>query len=117
MNKTGIEWTDFSSNPIYALNKEIGKRSWFCEKVSPGCAHCYAATLNRRWGNGLDYLPANRDKVEFRLDERELQRILRRRKPTRIFVGDMLDLFHDEIPDEFIQRVFITMEAAPHHVF
>ena len=71
MNKTSIEWCDMSSNPLYVVDKETGKRGWFCEKVSPGCAHCYASALNVRRGTGHAYLPANRDKVEWRLDGRE----------------------------------------------
>jgi len=38
MNKTSIEWTQFSSNPLYVVDRQTGKRGWFCEKVSPGCA-------------------------------------------------------------------------------
>jgi len=117
MNKTGIEWTDFSSNPLYVVDKETGKRGWFCEKVSPGCANCYASALNVRRGTGHVYLPANRDKVEWRLNERELQAILRRRKPTRIFMCDMTDLFHEDVPDVFLQQVFVTMEGARRHTF
>lgn len=71
MNPTKIEWCDYSSNPIQAFVD--GKRGWFCEKVSPGCARCYAEALNLgRWGNGLPFLPGNRERVEFRLNEKEL---------------------------------------------
>src|SRR3990170_4532127 len=117
MNKTSISWTDFSSNPLYVLDKETGKRGWFCEKVSPGCAHCYASALNIRRGTGHAYLPANREKVEWRLNEGELEAIEQRRKPTRIFMCDMTDLFHEDVPDAFIDRILYTMETAPHHTF
>lgn len=117
MNKTNIGWTDFSSNPIYAVDKVTSKRGWFCERVSPGCAHCYASTLNGRWGNGLDYLPANAGQIEFRLDGRELERILKRKKPARIFICDMSDLFHEQMPDEFIAAVFSVMAIAYQHTF
>ena len=117
MQKTKIEWCDMTSNPIYAVDKATGKRGWFCERVSPGCAHCYASKLNVRRGTGHEYLPEHRDKVEFRLNERELEAILRRKKPTRIFMCDMLDLFHEDVPDEFIARIFATMALAPQHTF
>ena len=117
MNRTSISWTDFSSNPIYAVDRETGKRGWFCEKLSPSCANCYASALNVRRGTGHDYLPENRDKVEFRLNERELAAILRRRKPARIFMMDMGDLWHGDVPDTFIDRVFATMALAPWHTF
>ena len=117
MNKTGISWTDFSSNPLYVVDKVTGKRGWFCEKVSPGCAHCYASALNVRRGTGHAYLPANREKVEWRLNEGELEAIEQRRKPTRIFMCDMTDLFHEDVPDAFIDRILYTMETAPHHTF
>ena len=117
MNKTSISWTDFSSNPLYVVDKETGKRGWLCEKVSPGCAHCYASALNVRRGTGHAYIPANRDKVQWRLNERELDAIRRRRKPTRIFMCDMTDLFHEDVPDGFIAWVWLTMARAGQHTF
>ena len=117
MNKTSIEWTDFSSNPLYVVDRETGKRGWFCEKVSPGCANCYASALNIRRGTGHAYLPANRDKVEWRLNERELEAILRRRKPARIFMCDMTDLFHEDVPFGFIDQIWEAMRQAHQHTF
>ena len=74
MNQTSISWTDFSSNPIYAINKETGKRGWSCTRVSEGCQHCYAERINMgRFGNGLAYTVPNRDKVEFKLNMAELE--------------------------------------------
>ena len=52
-NRTSISWTDRTSNPIYAVDKETGKRGWFCTKVSEGCGNCYAEKLNMRFGNRL----------------------------------------------------------------
>src|SRR3972149_6581634 len=117
MNRTSISWTDFSSNPLYVVDKATGKRGCFCEKVSPGCAHCYASALNVRRGTSHAYLPANRDKVEWRLNERELEAILRRRKPTRIFMCDMLDIAHEDVPFGFIEEMWLTMHKATHHTF
>jgi len=117
VNKTGIEWTDMSSNPLYVVDKVTGKRGWFCEKVSPGCANCYASALNVRRGTGHAYLPEHRDKVEWRLNERELEAILRRRKPTRIFMCDMLDLFHEDVPFRWIGQIWRVMNDARQHTF
>lgn len=117
MNRTSISWCDMTSNPIYAVDKETGKRGWYCTKVSPGCAHCYAETLNKRFGNALTFTEGNRSRVEWRFNERELEAILRRRKPARIFMCDMLDLFHEDVPDMFISRVFETMALAKQHTF
>ena len=118
MNKTNIGWTQYSSNPIYAVNKETGKRGWYCTHVSPGCTNCYAETLNvGRWGNGLAYVAQNRDKAEFRLNEKELDAIISRKKPTLIFMLDMSDLFHEDMPIEFIDKVFATMALAQQHTF
>lgn len=82
MNKTGIEWTDYSSNPIYAVSRETGVRGHHCVKVSPGCAHRYAERLNvGRFGNGLPYVTGNTEKVEFRINEREIEAWRRRKLP------------------------------------
>lgn len=120
-SKTNIEWTDYSSNPIYAVDVETGKRGWWCTKVSPGCAHCYSARRNLWVGNHHDYLPANAPKVRFEVDERELSRIIQlcgTVEPDRnkVFMCDMTDLFHEGITDEQISRVFDTMAACEGHL-
>ena len=119
MNKTAIEWTDYTSNPLRARNIETGKPGHFCEKVSPGCAHCYASTWNeKRYGTGLAFLPANRDKVEFYLNLAELAEW---QKPkyagSRCFVVDMTDLFGEWISDEWLDLIFMAMAQSPHMTF
>jgi protein gp37 len=116
MAATSIEWTDHSWSPIRARNKGTGKVFHFCERISPGCAHCYAATMARRFGLP-DYIKANRDKVEFFLDEHTLREPLRRRKPTKFFVEDCSDLFGAWVPDDWIDRVFAVMAMADQHTF
>jgi protein gp37 len=107
---TSIEWTDATWNPTTG-----------CRKVSPGCDHCYAATLAKRLkamrnpryqndgpdgpGFGLTLHP---DKV----DEPK-----RWRMPRRVFVNSMSDLFHVDVPARFIARIFSTMAACPQHEF
>ena len=121
-DKTSIQWTAGDDgapgatwNPIAAFNKETGKRGWFCTKVSPGCANCYAERFNRPRGNGLAYTAGNLDKVEFRL--MQLDQPLRWKRPRRIFVESMSDLFHDGVSDVDLAKIFAVMAAASHHQF
>lgn len=121
MGKTKISWTDESSNPIYAVNRETGERGWACVRVSDGCKHCYAATLNQsqRWhrGTGLDYTVPSLEHVDLQLDEAELQRWILSRRPHKKFVCSMTDLFGEFVSDEWITRVFAAMALSPHITF
>ncbi|WP_100454668.1 DUF5131 family protein [Mycobacteroides abscessus] len=103
-DKTGIEWTDATWNPVTG-----------CDKVSPGCDHCYAETFAERWrGTRGHYFETGFD-VQLRPDKLDLP--LRWTKPRRIFVNSMSDLFHDSVPDAYIARVFAVMALAPQHTF
>lgn len=112
MAETSIEWTDEVWNPVTG-----------CSKVSPGCAHCYAETVHERRLDGrhgyppfMPWTPGNAEhNVTLRPDR--LDQPLRWRKPRRVFVNSMSDLFHEEIPDEFIARVFGVMAQCPQHTF
>lgn len=104
-NKTKIEWTDETANPLYVRNLTNGKRGWFCEKISPGCAHCYAETMNRWRGNGVRYAADQRANVIPCLDEKLLQKIAHYRKPQKIFVGDMTDIFLPRYPEEWLDQI------------
>lgn len=99
-----IEWTEATWNPVTG-----------CDPVSPGCAHCYAKTFAERW-RGIPGHPYEQG-FELRLWEARLDQPLRWRRPRLIFVNSMSDLFHEEIPVEFIHRVFDTMVRASHHTF
>jgi protein gp37 len=98
--KTAIEWTDKTWNP-----------STGCTKVSPGCKHCYAEVLTQRFTNHFT------NGFDFTLHENRLEQPLHWRKPSRIFVNSMSDLFHEDMPLEFLQRVFAVMRECPQHVF
>lgn len=101
---TGIEWTDATWNPVSG-----------CTKVSPGCDNCYAETLAERFrGTPGHYFEHGFD---MHLREDKLMLPLRWRKPRRIFVNSMSDLFHDQVPDEYIARVFAVMAYAHRHTF
>lgn len=110
-DKSSIEWTNATWNPVTG-----------CSKVSPGCAHCYAETLalTRLAGKegypGLPWTPANAAENVVLRPER-LDQPKRWRKPRMIFVNSMSDLFHEQVPDDFIARVFAAMAAAPQHTF
>ena len=101
---SSIEWTNATWNPVTG-----------CDKVSQGCKHCYAERMakrlhamgNPRYANGFQ-LTMHDDLVTLPL---------RWREPKRIFVNSMSDLFHEDVPLDFIQRCFATMRAAPRHVF
>lgn len=116
MGSTSIQWTDHSVNPIRARDAATNKVGHFCQKISPGCANCYASSLQPRFG-----LPrfkgagAEMPDLELGLDEKKLQEVLRRRMPTRIFWCDMTDLFLAHHPDEWLDRIFATMALTPQH--
>ena len=117
MSKTSIGWTDHSINPIRA--KKDGATGHYCEKVSSGCANCYASAMQGR----VFKMPAfpghakpNRENVEVYLDESKLQEVIRRKKPTKFFWCDMSDMFGEWVPFEWIDKCFATMALTPQHV-
>lgn len=107
-DKSSIEWTDATWNPIRGT-----KGRHHCVRISEGCKNCYAATMNHRF-KGPDYVKGADTP---RLDEKALLEPLKRKRPRRIFVCSMTDLFMDEHTDEMIDKVFAVMALAPHHTF
>jgi protein gp37 len=101
---SSIEWTEATWNPITG-----------CAKVSPGCAHCYAEVFAERWRGirGHHYEQG----FDLRLWPERVDQPLRWRRPRRIFVNSMSDLFHEDVPVEYIERVFAVMVEAERHVF
>lgn len=95
--RTAIEWTDSTWNPVSG-----------CTKVSTGCKFCYAERVSKRMGKEFTKVTLHPD----RLDQP-----LRWKKPRRIFVNSMSDLFHEEIPVAFLRRVLLIMREAEHHTF
>ena len=117
-DRSAIEWTDATWNPIRARNLATGKVGWHCEHASEGCRNCYAETFNeKRLGTGLPFKPGHRGDVEIFLDEKTLLAPLRWRRPRRIFVGSMTDLFGAFVPDEMIDKIFAVMALCPQHTF
>lgn len=104
MNKSPIEWTDDTWNPVSG-----------CSKVSLGCIHCYAERMAKRLAGRCGYPAENPFAVTLHPDR--LGEPLHKRKPRRIFVCSMSDLFHEDVPDEFIAHVLITIRQASRHTF
>ncbi len=117
MMPTKIEWTEYSWNPIRARNRETGRVGSHCVHATPGCENCYAEAINHRLGTGLDFAAWNREKAEVYLDEKTLTQPLRWKRPRRIFVCSMTDLFGEWVTDEMLDRIFAVMALCPHHVF
>ena len=104
MAKSSIEWTEMTWNP------ETG-----CTKISAGCKNCYAEILSRR----LQAMGSEKYKNAFTLTLHEdtLQIPYTWKKQKFVFVNSMSDLFHEEVPLEFIQKVFKVMNENPQHTF
>lgn len=120
-SNSSIEWTGGTWTPIRARRRDTGKTGWHCEKVSPGCMKCYSETFNERnlpnGGTGLSYTVPSRDLVEIFLDEKILQWPFQWKKPKKIFVCSMTDLFADFVPYEIICKVFGVMLDTPRHIY
>ncbi|NVK20543.1 MAG: phage Gp37/Gp68 family protein [Methylocystaceae bacterium] len=99
-----IEWTEQTWNPTTG-----------CTKISPGCKHCYAEVMARRlhaigtkgYENGF----------ELSIEPERLKQPLERKKPTTYFVNSMSDLFHEGIPDSYLDQVFEVIRKTPHHTY
>jgi protein gp37 len=113
-NRTGIEWTDATWNPVTG-----------CTRVSAGCDHCYAARLAEQRLRHI-YLPRppavdspehRADPFAVRLWPERLEQPLGWAEPRMVFVNSMSDLFHRDVPDTFIRSIFEVMLAADRHVY
>ena len=102
MQRSKIEWTDATWNPVTG-----------CTQISPGCAHCYAKTFAERFRG----VPGHPYELGFdpQLRPKRLDQPLRWTKPRTIFVNSMSDLFHEDVPDSYIHEVFEVMQAADQH--
>ncbi len=99
-----IEWTDATWNPVRG-----------CTKISPGCAHCYAETFAERF-RGVRGHPYEQG-FDLRLVPDKLPEPLRWRRPRMVFVNSMSDLFHKDVPDDYIVAVGRVMQLARWHTF
>jgi protein gp37 len=103
-SQSPIEWTEATWNPVTG-----------CTKISPGCKHCYAERMARR----LQAMGVARYKDGFSvaLHDDVLEQPRKWKKPRLIFVNSMSDLFHDTVPEHFIQAVFKVMVSTPQHTY
>src|ERR1044071_7746416 len=99
-----IEWTDATWNPVRG-----------CTRISPGCHHCYAERFAERF-RGVKGHPYEQG-FDLRLVPERLNDPFKWKKPQRIFVNSMSDLFHGDVPLEYIQRVFDVMNRADWHQY
>lgn len=101
MNKTSIEWTDYTWNPVTG-----------CTKISQGCKNCYAETMTRRfeksWGHSFK-------EIKFHGERLESPGSIK--KPSKIFVCDMSDLFHEEVDFNYIREIFQIIRTYDHHTY
>lgn len=102
--KSRIEWTEQTWNPTSG-----------CTKISPGCKHCYAEVMAGR----LRAMRATgyENGFELTLHPSRLSQPLQRRKPTTFFVNSMSDLFHEKVPDTFLDDVFSVIQRTPQHTY
>ena len=103
-DRSGIEWTDATWNPVTG-----------CSKITRGCENCYAARFAERW-RGVKGHPYEQG-FDLRIWPERLDQPARWRKPRKIFVNSMSDLFHKRIPRQFIDKIFEQMEAEDRHIY
>lgn len=101
-DKSNIEWTDATWNPVTG-----------CTKVSKGCEHCYAKRFSERFRGVKDH--PYQQGFDLKLWPNRLDLPFEWKRPRYIFVNSMSDLFHENIPHDFISQVFDTMEKARWH--
>lgn len=136
-DKSKIEWLAGGAtwNPIRVRTREdiqietnsgfkiipAGTWGYHCERVSPGCKICYACLMNGRtlpaWGTGLDYTVANREKVKVYLDEKEILKPLRWKRPRLIFPCSMTDWCADFVRHEMRAEMYGVMRRCSEHRF
>ena len=104
MATTSIEWTDKTWNPITG-----------CTKISDGCIHCYANVMANRL-QGMNNPKYNRG-FKLTLHPNDLLEPTKWRKPSMVFVCSMSDLFHKDVPFEFIDRIFDVIRNTPQHIY
>jgi protein gp37 len=99
-----IEWTDATWNPVRG-----------CQKISPGCKHCYAETFAERWRGVPDH-PYEQG-FDLRLVPEKLPEPLRWSRPRLVFVNSMSDLFQKDAPESYVRLVFEVMNLADWHIY
>lgn len=120
MQRSNIEWTTFTANPIVYERKSDGRRVWACVKKSPGCKHCYAEALAKRYGRGAEFNEHEMSNLTVLVDEKQIRRIVTAKTiggvpvdGSMVFIGDMTDVFGDWVPFELLDVVFAAFALRP----
>lgn len=106
MSNSKIEWTDKTWNPTTG-----------CTKVSDGCKHCYAERIWPRLAGNKKHVAFGRRFTDVQCHPERLEQPLHWKKPRMVFVNSMSDLFHEDVPFNFIDKVFAVMALSPDHTF
>jgi len=106
MNKTQISWCDLTWNP-----------SSGCSKVSEGCLNCYAERISLKFGHTKKTWTGKNAAENVQIKPHKLKEPYKLKKPSRVFVNSMSDLFHPKIPKDFVDKVFKVMRDLPQHTF
>lgn len=104
--KTAISWTDSTWNPTHG-----------CSRVSDGCRFCYAETLSLRYGHTKAPWSHGNAPDNFMLKPHKLREPYGWKEPRRVFVNSMSDLFHEEMPADYLREIFAVMADLPRHRF
>jgi len=124
MGTTSIEWTATRNNDGTIVKGEVWNPTTGCTKVSAGCKNCYAERIAKRfWYDSIEVVPGavvewKREFTDVRCHPERLDIPLHWKKPRRVFVDSMSDLFHEDVPDDFIRDVFDVMcLGARQHIY
>lgn len=116
---SNIQWCDITANPIHLIREDGSHGGHWCQKVSPGCANCYAEAQNQsnyfKFASHLPYSGSAPDNLIF--DDKVMQELLKTRSPKKVFLCSMTDLFGEWVLDEWLDRAFVYMRFAPQHTF
>ena len=106
MQPSNIAWTDLTWNPTHG-----------CSRASKGCDNCYAERISRQYGHTEHEWTNEHAAENVSVKPEKLEEPYEWDEPSRVFVNSMSDLFHSQVPSEFIEDVFAVMRNCPHHVF
>jgi len=105
MAKSNIEWTDYTINPVTG-----------CTKISDGCKNCYAEKMHKRLQK-MGHKKYEFDFSDVVIYREELNKIAKIKKPSKIFIGSMADVFHEKVDDFDLEMMMLDIEKYPQHIF
>ena len=123
---SNIEWTNITANPIHLIREDGSHGGHWCQKVSSGCARCYAEAQNQsnyfKFASHLPYSGSAPDNLIF--DDKVMQELIKVRSlrggtpsPKKVFLGSMTDIFGQWVPDAWLDHAFAYMAIASQHTF